>query len=70
MRDGVARRILVDREKGGAVMAMSSIGQPVVIDASNMKRFAEVASKPKPMVKAERQLKFVRHPGGPKKDTK
>ena len=51
-------------------MAMSSIGQPVVINASNIKRFAEVASKPKPMVKAERQLKFVRHPGGPKKGAK
>ena len=51
-------------------MAMSSIGQPVVINESNMRRFAEVASKPKPQVKTDRPLKVTFHPGGPKKGAK
>lgn len=51
-------------------MAMSSIGQPVVITPSNMRRFAEVASKPKPMVSVDRSLKVTLRPGRPgKKDS-
>ena len=48
-------------------MAMSSIGQPVVINASNIKRFAEVASKPKPMVKVENPLRYDPKPRKPRK---
>lgn len=48
-------------------MAMSSIGRPVVINASNMKRFAEVASKPKPVVRSGRPLKYDPKPRKPRK---